>query len=448
MSQTSPPRSLTSDYAYALVARAASVLSSAVLTMLTARWLGVADRGVYVLLSTLVTVLWTVGNLGIGIGTTYHAGRGGHPLDVLRANALGSSVILGLPLALIGYLVANSGVTLFAGVEARLLAIAVLGVPAIMAAQFLGSLLLGSQRIREYNRLLVTYAGAQLVLVGAALLLSGTLLSAIVASLAAQVAWLALSFTATRRFAVARPPATGARGAAWRAVLAYGVRGQLGNIVQLLNYRLDFFLVSSFLGPASLAVYSVAVMIGESLWQLSNSMAVVLFPRVAALGGKADEQRRILGTASRVALGMTLSVAVVVGLTAHAWVPWFFGSAYLEAARAVRLLLPGVVLFTVQVVLSSGIAGAGYPEWNSYVAAVTLVLSVALDVWLIPRYGIPGAAVASSVTYGTSTALTIWNYRRLSRISFRDLLVPGPADVRLLMAALRSVMRRGESQGQ
>ena len=76
MSQTSPPRSLTSDYAYALVARAASVLSSAVLTMLTARWLGVADRGVYVLLSTLVTVLWTVGNLGIGIGTTYHAGRG------------------------------------------------------------------------------------------------------------------------------------------------------------------------------------------------------------------------------------------------------------------------------------------------------------------------------------------------------------------------------------
>ena len=76
------------------------------------------------------------------------------------------------------------------------------------------------------------------------------------------------------------------------------------------------------------------------------------------------------------------------------------------------------------------------------------VLSVALDVWLIPRYGIPGAAVASSVTYGTSTALTIWNYRRLSKISFRDLLVPGPADVRLLMVALRSVMRRGESQGQ
>lgn len=441
MNAPSRQRSLTSDYAYALVARAASVVSSAALTVLTARWLGVADRGVYVLLSTLVTVLWTAGNLGIGLGTTYHAGRGGHSLHVLRENALVSAALLGVPLAVLGYFVATSGLTTFAGIGSRLIAIAVLGVPAIMAAQFLGSLLLGAQLIREYNVLLIIYSLIQLVAIGGVLLAGGSVAGALVAALVSHWAWLLVSLRASARLG-ARVDTSHTNWGTWKAVFAYGLRGQLGNIVQLLNYRLDFFLVSSFLGPAALAVYSVAVMVGESLWQLSNSMAVVLFPRVAALAGNEDERRRILGTASRVALGMTLSVALVVGLTAHLWVPRFFGVAYTEAASVIRLLLPGVVLFTVQVVLSSGIAGAGFPEWNSYVAAVSLVLSVALDVWMIPRYGIPGAAIASSLTYGTSTLLTIWNYRRLSHISLRELLVPTPADVRMLLGSLQSLANK------
>ena len=441
MNAPSRQRSLTSDYAYALVARAASVVSSAALTVLTARWLGVGDRGVYVLLSTLVTVLWTAGNLGIGLGTTYHAGRGGHSLHVLRENALVSAAALGLPLAVIGFLIATSGLTTFAGIGAQLIGIAVLGVPAIMAAQFLGSLLLGAQLIREYNVLLIVYSALQLLLIGGVLLGGGSVAGALIAALAAHWGWLLFSLRASARLGP-RADTTHTNWATWKAVFAYGLRGQLGNIVQLLNYRLDFFLVSSFLGPAALAVYSVAVMVGESLWQLSNSMAVVLFPRVAALAGNEDERRRILGTASRVALGMTLSVALVVGLTAHLWVPRFFGDAYTEAADVIRLLLPGVVLFTVQVVLSSGIAGAGFPEWNSYVAAVALVLSVALDVWMIPRWGIPGAAIASSLTYGTSTLLTIWNYRRLSGISLRELLVPTPADVRMLLGSLQSLANR------
>lgn len=432
------PRSLSRDYAVAFAARGASVATSALLTIVTARMLGTTHRGGYVLLATLVTMLWTVGNCGFGLGSTFHAGQRTFAMTTLRTNALMAAAVLGSVLAGIGYLVAD-GLAIFGDVPPAVAAIAVLGVPAVMGAQFLGAILLGAQRIREYNLLLIAYSVAQLVLIGGACVLFGTLRAAVVASLLAQVLWFVLSLRATHqwRTEVASEPGTLWR--ATKAILAYGIRGQLGNIVQLLNYRLDFFLVSAFLGTAPLGVYSVAVMIAEALWQMSNSMAVVLFPRVAALGADFSEQRRIVSTAARVALGTTLIGAVALGLTVNWWVVPVFGRAYADASAALLLLLPGVVLFTVTVVLASGIAGAGYPELNSYVAAATLVMSVTFDLWLIPRMGVPGAALASSLTYIASTLLTTWIYVRLSGASLRDILSPRLADVQTVLGALRSL---------
>ena len=77
-----------------------------------------------------------------------------------------------------------------------------------------------------------------------------------------------------------------------------------------------------------------------------------------------------------------------------------------------------------------------WEERNIYAAAPTLVPyypvvayrvmqnpTTGLDaIELIPRYGIPGAAAASSITYGTSTLLTIWNFRRLAPVPVHALL--------------------------
>ena len=49
--------------------------------------------------------------------------------------------------------------------------------------------------------------------------------------------------------------------------------------------------------------------------------------------------------------------------------------------------------------LTNEIAGRGYPHYNSLNAFLSLVITVIFDLLLIPRYGILGAAMASSLAY-------------------------------------------------
>ena len=59
-----------------------------------------------------------------------------------------------------------------------------------------------------------------------------------------------------------------------RDQIRYGAQGQIANLAQLFNYRLDQFLVAAFVSRAGVGHYTVAVGLGESVWWLSSSVAL------------------------------------------------------------------------------------------------------------------------------------------------------------------------------
>jgi len=79
------------------------------------------------------------------------------------------------------------------------------------------------------------------------------------------------------------------------------------------------------------------------------------------------------------------------------------------------VLLPGVVLLGGAKVLTNEIAGRGYPHYNSVNSGLALILTVILDLVLIPRYGALGAALASSLAYTAIFFTAIGFYLNVSR---------------------------------
>ena len=65
-----------------------------------------------------------------------------------------------------------------------------------------------------------------------------------------------------------------------KAQVKFGVQGQAGNILQLLNYRLDKYIALAFVGTTGVGIYAIAVGVTESIWFISNAVAVVLVPRL------------------------------------------------------------------------------------------------------------------------------------------------------------------------
>jgi len=196
--------------------------------------------------------------------------------------------------------------------------------------------------------------------------------------------------------------------------LRFGIRGQAGNLLQFVSYRFDVMLVSLWVGQAALGVYAVGVLFAEALWLLPNALGTVLLSHTAR-STKEEADRRI-----RLVFPFTFWL-VIAGGGVLCVVAWFaahsyLGEAYAQVPWVTWALMPGAIALSGTKILSNDLTGRGYPGITTVIAACTMAITVIGDVLLIPKYGIIGAAAASSIGYSASLVLTLGAFRGRSGI--------------------------------
>lgn len=227
-----------------------------------------------------------------------------------------------------------------------------------------------------------------------------------------------------------------------RAIVSFAFPAYVSNVVQFLNYRLDLFLVNVFLGMTAVGLYALAVSVAQLIWLLPQAAAAVLLPHVAAdvetAGGNALRSARV----ARLTFLTCASGAIVLAVSGRVLIPFVYGKAFLGSLDAFLWLLPGITTYSLYTVLAAHIAGTGRPRLMLWISCVALVVTLVLTLALIPRIGIRGAAIASTVSYTTSAALGTLVFVRLTRLSPRLLFIPTRDDFALAgkaLARLRSL---------
>jgi len=197
-----------------------------------------------------------------------------------------------------------------------------------------------------------------------------------------------------------------------RRVASYGLRGQVGGLITLLNLRLDVAILGAIAGPAVLGGYAVASKYAELLRLPGTALTWVFYPRLAKLepGQAAAMARRMI----RPTLAGVVAAAVPVALLAAPVMRILYGEAFESAVTPARVLVGGMVLAGASGVASAYLYGRGTPGLNSIVLGIGLVITVGLDLTLIPHFGALGAAVASTTAYLSTDALLIGLLLRLS----------------------------------
>lgn len=204
--------------------------------------------------------------------------------------------------------------------------------------------------------------------------------------------------------------------------LLTGLRGQAGNVAAFFNYRLDVFIVNYFLDAPHVGLYSLGVVIAEGLWQIPAAAAVALFPRTARTveEGAAEFTCQIV----RHVFLISCLTGALLALVAPVAVPLIFGTRFSASVAVIWWILPGTIALALAKVASSDLAARHKTGYASAFGAVALVVTVALDFLLIPRMGINGAAIASSVAYLVNTASLLVALKRQLRVRWAELLIP------------------------
>ncbi len=200
-----------------------------------------------------------------------------------------------------------------------------------------------------------------------------------------------------------------------RQIYTFGTRGQLGTLMQLLNLRFNFILLGGLAGPAALGIYAVAAKYAEFLRLLPIAANWVLYPQFArSEAGHAKKTSRSLILRAG-AITAVASIPLAVG--ASFVIPILFGQVFTGAVLPARILLIGLAAEGVGGVVTAFLFGRGRPGLNSLAAGAGVLVTLVLDLILIPRYGAVGAAVASSAAYLTTTATLVgWYWHTTRRI--------------------------------
>ena len=437
-----PPARLLTSASLTLATRVVTFGLSLVMNIILARALGPEGRGVYAVAVLIPGLIGIVASLGLSPANIYYFSKGLMSADELIGNATSAALIIGTVCyaAVLAY-IELSGSGRFAGINGQFVLVSCISVPFLLETGYLQGLLVGAQRFAFYN--LAYFAQSAAALVGVTVIVyaaHGSTMGAVIAWTIAQViACLVAVYGAVTigRLSLRLHVAT------LRQLLRFGLISYLSSFTSFVNLRFDLLLVNLFSGARQAGLYSVGTSLAEMVWYIANSAGTVLAPRVAA--AKPEQGDRMTEAVCRVVAFLAVVAAVVLGLLAPFVVVLFFGPAFGDSKWAVWLLLPGVVTFSVARVISMYLLGRNQLKIDLLASSVAFVLTLALDLALIPPFGFRGAAVASSIAYTGAMAVGLWWVTRRSTITLGALLLLRRSDAEMLVRRVRHAAASGLS---
>ncbi len=212
--------------------------------------------------------------------------------------------------------------------------------------------------------------------------------------------------------------------------LRFGLKSYLYNLIRRLNLRLDAFLVTYFAlgGIHAAGVYSAAASMAELMIFIPESIRLSLFPMVAA-SRTHDDATRLTLAACRYTLLLTTLCAVGLAALGPVALTYVYGERFTGAVVPLLLLLPGVGMLSLGHILYGDLNGRGKPETTAVSALLALGVTIVLDVVLIPRYGIVGAAIASTCAYTVEFCVTGAFFIYHSGARWRDMMTIRRSDL-------------------
>jgi O-antigen/teichoic acid export membrane protein len=440
-----------------LAGAAVSAVAGVLVVLAVTRTLAQESAGVFFALTSVFLIAEMAARLGTGTGLVWAisraraAGRPDRVPDFLRV-ALTPVVALAVLLAVVLFLAAPHISGMVAGERSSDVTTAVRILAVLLPLTTLSDTLVSATRGYSTVRptVLLDKAGRPLLQLLAVVAVAGGVGSVAALSVAWAAPWLVTAVLAgwwlhRLHRASGRPPvadgpiAAGAIGA-WREFWAFTGPRAVTSIVQLALQRLDIVLLTLLAGPAEAAVYTAAtrfLVVGQFA---NQALAGVVEPRLArllALDDRATAQE-VYRTATGWLVLLCWPFYLVFGTYAGSVLDWF-GSGYDTGWTVVFVLGATMLVATavgmVDVVLIMG----GRTSWNLANSCTALVVNVAVDLLLIPRLGILGAAVgwAAAILVNNLLPLAqIWRSLRLHPFGSGTLLAMGLSSVSFGVPAL------------
>ncbi|WP_304343799.1 polysaccharide biosynthesis C-terminal domain-containing protein [Chryseobacterium koreense] len=215
----------------------------------------------------------------------------------------------------------------------------------------------------------------------------------------------------------------------------YGYKTQLSSFLQFLNYRLSFYFIEFFKGLSSVGIYSIGVALSEAIWTVSRSLSLVLYSDVV---NTSDQNAAIVKTKISLkisTLATLIFILILFAIPAQIYV-LIFGKDFGQSKEVIFLLSPGILAIAASNILGNYFAGMNKLRILNVKSIVGVLFTIAGSWYLIPKWGIAGACIVTTVSYCVSSAILFWKFYQITDFDIRDFLL-SKGEISLLLKSLQ-----------
>jgi O-antigen/teichoic acid export membrane protein len=161
-----------------------------------------------------------------------------------------------------------------------------------------------------------------------------------------------------------------------------------------LNYQVDTFIISLLLTEADLGYYGVAQTLVTAFLLIPAAIRITLYPIMARYRQEDEKQLfQIYRKSGQYLLMLGLPIVVGITLLAEPIILLIFGSDFLPAVPVLQIMIWEVVVIVLSVPVARMLLVYNYQSTAGWMRGFIMLVSIVLNLSLIPLLGIVGAAI-------------------------------------------------------
>jgi O-antigen/teichoic acid export membrane protein len=392
---------------------------SLAISVLTARTLGPAGKGIAAVVLLYPTLLFTLGHLSIYRAILSHVGEARYSMrdfcGTVGFFAFAVSIFL-----IGGFWCVYSWYPEFfiRSVSPGLILLGLSALPFFLINQFYASIIQTQDKIAQVNLIMFIQPFATCLVLFVVWALAGLTITRVVACyVVANIVAAGLALWLCARLF---PGGWLIRWGLLRAVVADGLKLHAGVISIYLFLKIDQLMLSHYRGDSSLGFYTISVSYSELLLLVPTAIQTVFYAKVTGLlKDKADIVPMTLFSYRHNLLALLL-LSAVLSLGVYPFIILFYGRDFLPALRPFLVLLPGAFFLYWNNVLANYMVSTRRFWTISMISGATAFLNIVLNMIFIPRWDATGAACASSLAYVLAGAAYIGAFLKFSGLAPGD----------------------------
>lgn len=167
-------------------------------------------------------------------------------------------------------------------------------------------------------------------------------------------------------------------------------------IVVMVYMRIDQIMIGKMLGEYEVGIYSVAVRLSEVFYFIPSLVSASIFPAILNAKKQGEEQyKKRLQQLYTFMVWLAVSIAIPMSFLANWLVILLFGNDYSEAGDILRIHIWAAVFVFLGIASSRYLLTENLTKISFLRTLLGAIGNVIFNLWLIPIYGMVGAAIGT-----------------------------------------------------